>query len=837
MPSSALLLEKDTNLLSKQILDLFESVRAAYLMARTDSKSYGNKWQGAVKQIREKLETKGSMGTLLSEYVNEKDLTSQDVMNPESTVARNLYESIKELRLKDDAVKDPFAKEFGDETLDRLLEDQGNMVKFIHYAIRSDNRTLMPECYAHIEVEEDKITRGLQGLDLHPDDVSLYISEHYGDEKDTSTVETKVKAAFDSLKEAFLHMNSEEDWSNLMRVDVKKSTEEKAISDFVVPNKPMYRIFDIEDMNELKGFSGEYVVQEKYDGMRIQIHKIDDRVKIYSYNEKDITEKCPEQVKVMQAKHFGDCILDGELILFDGDSALHRADTIAHVFKDKYKDARLRAHVFDIIRHEDRSIHDETLQDRLNTLFNNYSIHSDEYLQFPSKKDTRMADSLKDIEKYAEEIMDMPTAEGVVIKDATSTYFIGTKKNPKWVKWKKFKDLDLLVLGKKKTKSNLYSYTLGAGPVTEGEGKIYSEYEGKKYMNVGKALNTKINVDVGAILRVKVDEVKSNGEGFTIYSAKVIEIPEVQHPDKVITLELLAEDTKPSLKYKVKALRKGFGITDYIHGEATIIMKSDLDGFTIYGFEEDNLMSKNAIANLDYWKTQAEEVMKTKQALITTAVLNFLKDKGPQTIDATHKFLLEKVGEEYEDVLESDKKKLKNWLDFRDGITFDRQTNKLIHDVDKLIKYETPDKYRKGQFKIYYRKDENLELVMKLGDEELSWTIDIETEEDIYSLFGKAGKYPAEVTRASSKRKVLDSGDITLGVQREDYHEYFLSGNRFETKMHFRVIEVDGKEMWLAWTGYKQTPADKSNDEGQWNFTQGKYKKLALPTEETEAIK
>ena len=107
-------------MLSKQILDLFESVRAAYLMARTDSKSYGNKWQGAVKQIREKLETKGSMGTLLSEYVNEKDLGSQDVMNPESTVARNLYESIKELRLKDDAVKDPFAKEFGDETLDRL---------------------------------------------------------------------------------------------------------------------------------------------------------------------------------------------------------------------------------------------------------------------------------------------------------------------------------------------------------------------------------------------------------------------------------------------------------------------------------------------------------------------------------------------------------------------------------------------------------------------------------------------------------------------------------------------------------------------------------------------
>ena len=27
-----------------------------------------------------------------------------------------------------------------------------------------------------------------------------------------------------------------------------------------------------------------------------------------------------------------------------------------------------------------------------------------------------------------------------------------------------------------------------------------------------------------------------------------------------------------------------------------------MDGFTIYGFDESNLMSKNALANLDEWK-------------------------------------------------------------------------------------------------------------------------------------------------------------------------------------------------------------------------------------------
>ena len=37
-----------------------------------------------------------------------------------------------------------------------------------------------------------------------------------------------------------------------------------------------------------------------------------------------------------------------------------------------------------------------------------------------------------------------------------------------------------------------------------------------------------------------------------------------------------------------------------------------MDGYTIYGFEEDNLMSKNALADLDMWKEQAESIMKGK---------------------------------------------------------------------------------------------------------------------------------------------------------------------------------------------------------------------------------
>ena len=821
---------------SKEIIRLFEKTRVAYLSARTDPKEYGNKWRDAVKAIQDSRDNLNELGKEIANYIDESKLEHEDTLDPKTDNARELYNAIKEMRLASELVEDPFAKKFGDKVLEALLEDKGNMVKFVHYAMRADDKVLPKERYAVKDIEPDEITEGLKGLDLEEGDIALYIIEQYGDDKDSSKVEKEVKNALEVLR--ILH-KEKEDYEELK--DIEKAETEKAKSHFLVPNKPMYRIFDIEDINELKGFSGNWFVQEKYDGMRVQLHKIDNVINIYSFNEKDITDKCEDVVKLLKQKHFGDCILDAELILFDGDEALHRADTVSHVFKGQYPDAKLRCHVFDIMRHEERDLMDEELQDRMKIIFNNYSIHSDEALAFPSKKDTREADNLKDLEEYSKEIMDMPTAEGVVIKDATSTYFIGTKKNPKWIKWKKFVDLDMVVLNKKKTKSNMYSYTLGAGPVIEDvDSKFVEEIEiagvKKKFMNVGKATNTKIEVDIGDIIRVKVDEVKKNGDRYTLFSAKPIEIPEVEHPDKLVTLELLSQDTKRSLKYSVEALTKGIRITDNIHGEADVIVKSDLDGFVIYGFDRYNLMAKNAMLDMDEWKAQVEQLMKTKQSEFIVAIFNFLKSNGAKTPRELHNFLVKekKTKDAYEDLLETDSKRLKDWLDDRGtehGVLF--QNGKFIHDDEKIMaeikKYETPEEYRKGEFKLYMRKDDEVNLVIKVGDKTLNWLIELENDEELFDLFGKAGKYPAEVSSNLDREKTVDSGEVELGIQRHGYHEYFLKGNKFETKLHVRYLPVKDKKMWLAWTGFKQEPADKDGDEGVWNIYEDNFADVKIP--------
>ena len=822
-----LLLDKEESP-SEEIIRLFEKTRVAYLSAREDPKEYGGRWRSALEDIQEKHNKTDALGSVLEDFLNEDDLKNNEAGNPRSNIATKIYEGIKTMRLSSDEANDPFTKKFKDKVLEVLLEEPETMAKFVHYALRESKNALSERVWNIKDMEPDTITDGYPGLDLEVDDIPLYIIEQYGDGKDSKKVETAVEEALDMLEMFYLAEHKEEEWEDVK--EIQKSETEKAKSDFLVPNKPMYRIFDIKDMKELKGFSGNWVIQEKYDGMRIQIHKIDGNVKIYSYNEKDITSKCKEQVKEMKQKQYGDCILDAELILFDGDEALHRADTIAHVFKGKYPDATLRAHVFDIMRHESKDLIEEPLEDRITTLFNNYSSRSSTEVAFPSKKDTRMADNLKDVEDYSKEIMEMPTAEGVVIKDATSTYYVGTRKNPKWIKWKKFVDLDLIVLDKKKTKSNLYSYTLGAGP-TEGEGKHYREIEGRTYMDVGKALNTKISAGVGEIIRVKVDEVKQSGDRYTVFSAKVIEIPEVEAPDKLVTLELLSKDTKRSLNYDVKALEKGIVVTDHIHGEATLIIKSEMDGFVIYGFEEDNLMSKNAIADLDMWKAQAEEVMKTKQSKLTVSIINILRDKGSLTPKQLHNELIKRKIEEYEDVLENKEARLSEWAEERDGISFDNNTKKLYAEEDKLIKaeYKTPEKYREGDFKLYLRKDDNLDLSINVGGENLTWFIDLEGEDAIFELFGKAGKFPAQVSKSKDREKLIDEGKIRLGVQYHGYHEYFLEGNKFETKLHVRVIPVKDKKMWLAWTGYKQKPADKDSDAGVWNIYEDRFNELTIP--------
>ena len=161
---------------------------------------------------------------------------------PTTRQAKELYENIKRLRYSSSLISDPFSM-FKDNVLEELL-DNPTMVKFLHYAIRHDDKALSDDIY-NKGMQPDTITEGLMGLDLEVDDIPLYIIEHYGDGKDSKKVESK--EAMEMLELIFFSKNEEKDWDELKDIDgVEKSVpsdEKKSISHFIIPNKPMYRIY------------------------------------------------------------------------------------------------------------------------------------------------------------------------------------------------------------------------------------------------------------------------------------------------------------------------------------------------------------------------------------------------------------------------------------------------------------------------------------------------------------------------------------------------------------------------------------------------------------------
>ena len=66
-------------------------------------------------------------------------------------------------------------------------------------------------------------------------------------------------------------------------------------------------------------------------------------------------------------------------------------------------------------------------------------------------------------------------------------------------------------------------------------------------------------------------------------------------------------------------------------------------------------------------------------------------------------------------------------------------------------------------------------------------------------------------------------------MQKNGYHEYKLNGDKFKTRLHFRVVPLKEKNTWVAWTGKKQTMIDTQGKQHMWDITEDKYAELPFP--------
>jgi len=187
---------------------------------------------------------------------------------------------------------------------------------------------------------------------------------------------------------------------------------------------------------------GDVAFEWKMDGARIQVHKVDSQVRVYTRSLNEVTDAIPEIVERVRALPVRTLVLDGEAIAFEAAGRPHPFQVTMRRFGRKLNveesRARLpmRAFYFDCLHFEDRSIEDQPTQARFEALAR--AVPSAELVP------RLITQSLS----AAREFYDAALAaghEGLMAKSLHTPYEAGNR-GAAWLKIKRAHTLDLVVL-------------------------------------------------------------------------------------------------------------------------------------------------------------------------------------------------------------------------------------------------------------------------------------------------------------------------------------------------------------------------------------------------------
>jgi DNA ligase 1 len=206
------------------------------------------------------------------------------------------------------------------------------------------------------------------------------------------------------------------------------------------PVRPMLAASAPDVAAAVAGFDGrDVVVDAKLDGIRIQVHRDGDVVRVYTRSLDDVTDRVPEIVAVARAVPVRTVVLDGEALALDDDgrprpfqetsarSATRDADLAAAT--------TLRPFFFDVLHVDGQDLLDVPLAERLARLDAVVGPHAVERLVTRDAAQARAA-----FDRWV-----AAGQEGVVVKDAAAPYEAG-RRGSAWVKVKPRHTLDLVVL-------------------------------------------------------------------------------------------------------------------------------------------------------------------------------------------------------------------------------------------------------------------------------------------------------------------------------------------------------------------------------------------------------
>jgi DNA ligase 1 len=176
-------------------------------------------------------------------------------------------------------------------------------------------------------------------------------------------------------------------------------------------------------------------VEWKLDGIRIQVHRRDDEIRIYTRNLNDITQSLPGIAAAVRALPVTQAVFDGEALWMNDERPAPFQDTVSQIDSDAPLEG-IVTFLFDVLHVDGDDLLDTPLEDRATRL-----AQVAPHLKIPSV--------ITSDPDEAQRVLDDALAaghEGVVVKDAASTYSAG-RRGKAWRKVKPVRTYDLVVLG------------------------------------------------------------------------------------------------------------------------------------------------------------------------------------------------------------------------------------------------------------------------------------------------------------------------------------------------------------------------------------------------------
>ena len=211
------------------------------------------------------------------------------------------------------------------------------------------------------------------------------------------------------------------------------------------------------------------LLEWKLDGARIQVHRREDRVAVYTRNLNDVTSRVPEVVDAVKALSARELVLDGEVIALMSDGKPLSFQVTMSRF-GRRQDAEvlraalpLTAFLFDLLWQDGEPILDRPLSERLQRL--------DAVVPATMRVPRLITGDVEEAKAFDADAR-ARGHEGVMVKSLTAPYAAG-RRGSAWLKVKTARTLDLVVLavewGSGRRQGWLSNLHLGARDPSTGE--------------------------------------------------------------------------------------------------------------------------------------------------------------------------------------------------------------------------------------------------------------------------------------------------------------------------------------------------------------------------------